>query len=292
MVEDRWRPDVIINAAAATNVDGCETDRAEAWRDNVDLVETIVEVCRKIDARLVQVSTDYVFDGEAGPYVESDRPNPINYYGKTKLAAENVCLRSGIDVAIVRTMWLYGAGSFATTPDARGISPMFESPRGYRADHLPVQRSRRVVSSPGGSPIVLRRPGTKRSFVDWVVESIVDGKTINVVQDEIGNPTHIEDVAYSILKIVERKVSGLLHISGKELISRLDWAHTICRAYDLDGSELIRPISAAQLPRKAPRPLKSGLITTKATSMLDYRPLDAANGLQMHRIRTERSGVG
>ena len=105
---NRWKPDVIVNTAALTNVDRCESDREEAWKTNVGLVEIITEMCRKIDARLIQISSDYVFDGEAGPYTENDRPCPINYYGKTKLAAENVCLRSGVDCTIVRTMWLYG----------------------------------------------------------------------------------------------------------------------------------------------------------------------------------------
>jgi dTDP-4-dehydrorhamnose reductase len=105
-----FRPDVILNAAAMTNVDACERERETAWKMNVTAVENLTEVCRRIDAKLVHVSTDYVFDGKNGNYSEGDRVNPVNYYGKTKLAGENIILTSGIRSAILRTILLYGTG--------------------------------------------------------------------------------------------------------------------------------------------------------------------------------------
>ncbi|HWP82142.1 MAG TPA: dTDP-4-dehydrorhamnose reductase [Bacteroidota bacterium] len=105
-----FQPDVILNAAAATNVDWCETHREEAWKINVVGVENLVEAARKVNALLVHVSTDYVFDGKHGPYKEDDRPNPISYYGKTKLAGENVMRIGDIRWAIVRTIVVYGSG--------------------------------------------------------------------------------------------------------------------------------------------------------------------------------------
>ncbi|MHB1050066.1 MAG: dTDP-4-dehydrorhamnose reductase [Bacteroidota bacterium] len=105
-----YRPDVVLNAAAMTNVDECEIHRELAWKHNVTAVENLVEVCRRIDAKLVHISTDYVFDGQSGKYTEDDRAHPVNYYGKTKLAGENVIRSSGIDHAILRTVLLYGVG--------------------------------------------------------------------------------------------------------------------------------------------------------------------------------------
>ncbi len=105
-----FRPDVILNAAAMTNVDACETQREAAWKMNVIGVENLVEVARRVGAAVVHVSTDYVFDGKHGPYKEDDRPNPISYYGKTKLAGENVLLTSDIHYAILRTIVVFGAG--------------------------------------------------------------------------------------------------------------------------------------------------------------------------------------
>ncbi len=100
--------DVVINLAAMTNVDKCETDRLMCWNANVTLVEQLARLCRIIDAQLVQLSTDYVFDGAKGPYTETDLPGPISYYGKSKLAAENVALGAGVHAAVVRTNVVYG----------------------------------------------------------------------------------------------------------------------------------------------------------------------------------------
>ncbi|MBI4418613.1 MAG: dTDP-4-dehydrorhamnose reductase [Ignavibacteriales bacterium] len=105
-----FQPDVIINAAGATNVDWCETHREDAWAANVVGVEHLIDAARKVGARLIQISTDYVFDGKTGNYTEEDRPNPLNYYGKTKLAGENAIRISGITYSIIRTVVLYGSG--------------------------------------------------------------------------------------------------------------------------------------------------------------------------------------
>ncbi len=103
-----WEPDVIVNTAALTDVDACERNRELAWQRNVELVATLVGVCRVLGARLLQVSSDYVFDGSKGPYAEHECPRPINYYGKTKLAAENLCQTALLSVLIVRTTHIYG----------------------------------------------------------------------------------------------------------------------------------------------------------------------------------------
>jgi dTDP-4-dehydrorhamnose reductase len=105
-----FHPTAILNAAAATNVDWCEAHREEAWKVNVVGVENLVEAARKVGARLVHISTDYVFDGNHGPYSEDDKPNPISYYGKSKLASENAIRIGGIPHTILRTIVLYGAG--------------------------------------------------------------------------------------------------------------------------------------------------------------------------------------
>ena len=104
-----FQPDVIVNAAAVTNVDWCETNREEAWKVNVTGVEILAESARRVGAHLVHVSTDYVFDGRNGPYAEEAQPNPISYYGKTKLASENA-VREAEHATIIRTIVLYGSG--------------------------------------------------------------------------------------------------------------------------------------------------------------------------------------
>lgn len=101
-------PDVIINAAAYTNVDKSESERELAWKINVKGVEHIAEAARVIDAHIIHLSTDYIFDGLNGPYTEADKPNPLGYYGRTKLASENALRISGTLHTIIRTNVLYG----------------------------------------------------------------------------------------------------------------------------------------------------------------------------------------
>jgi dTDP-4-dehydrorhamnose reductase len=105
-----FQPDVILNAAAATNVDWCETNRELAWLTNATAIENLAEAARKVNAKVIHVSTDYVFDGKNGPYDELALPNPISYYGKAKLAGENILRGAEIPYAILRTIVVYGAG--------------------------------------------------------------------------------------------------------------------------------------------------------------------------------------
>ncbi|NJD21806.1 MAG: dTDP-4-dehydrorhamnose reductase [Melioribacter sp.] len=105
-------PDVIINTAAFTNVDRSETERETAWKINVGGVENIALYSWTIDAHLIHFSTDYIFDGKNGPYTEEDKPNPIGYYGRTKLASENSIRVSGTRYTIVRSNVLYGPSKY------------------------------------------------------------------------------------------------------------------------------------------------------------------------------------
>lgn len=102
------RPDVIIHTAAMTNVDQCEEQKEACWKVNVTAVEYLINTCRKYGVFLEHVSTDFIFDGTAGPYTEDDEPNPVSFYGWSKFAAEKAVLSSGIPSAIARTVLVYG----------------------------------------------------------------------------------------------------------------------------------------------------------------------------------------
>jgi dTDP-4-dehydrorhamnose reductase len=234
-------PTVIINAAAMTNVDACEQEREAAWRINVDGVEHLAEATRRTNAHLVHISTDYVFDGKAGPYTEDDRPEPINYYGKTKLASENL-LRSGeFPATILRTMVLYG---FV------GLS--------------------------------------KPNFALWLVDNLTRKMPVRVVDDQIGNPTLVDDLAYAILSAMELKRTGLYHVAGRDILSRYDFALQLARVFEADEG-LITPVKTAALRQPAARPLNSGLITLKAEVELGFRPSTAAEGLRVLRTQILRA---
>lgn len=105
---EKVRPDWVIHTAALTDVDRCETDRPLALQINLDIVRHLASACRQLNLGLVQLSTDYVFDGHNGPYSEQDPTNPLSYYGAIKLQSEGVVLQEGLKGLVLRTLWLYG----------------------------------------------------------------------------------------------------------------------------------------------------------------------------------------
>lgn len=228
-------PDVIINTAAYTNVDKSETERELAWKINVKGVEYLAEASRVIDSHLIHISTDYIFDGKNGPYNENDIPNPLGYYGRTKLASENALKISGIRYTILRTNVLYGTAKYSR-PD----------------------------------------------FVKWVVESLKNNIEIKIVDDQINNPTFIDDLVQAIANVIELRKEGIYNIGGIELLSRYDFTLMIADFFGLNKS-LIKKINTADLNQPARRPLKSGLITIKAQTELNYKPHSIKQSLEMMR---------
>lgn len=214
--------DTVINTAAMTNVDSCETRRSEAWETNVRLVERLVVLCRETGAGLIHVSSDNVFDGEKGPYDELDTPAPVNYYGRTKLASEQVCRGAEIGCLVIRTMWLYGAE--------------------------------------GGKP----------SFESWVAGELEQERGVRIACDEVGTPTHVDDVAYAMVTGIERGITGLLHVGGARRMTRCEMAYVIAEKRGCD-SGLITRVKSAELGRAARRPLNSGLVSTRLISELGMR---------------------
>lgn len=107
---EKIKPDFIIDAHALHDVDYCETHPEEAWRVNVEGTKNVAEACKRIGAKLVYMSTDYIFDGRKLKYTEKDKPNPLNYYSRTKLIAERVIDALGVNHIIARSSVLYGIG--------------------------------------------------------------------------------------------------------------------------------------------------------------------------------------
>ncbi|MFN5518935.1 MAG: dTDP-4-dehydrorhamnose reductase [Ignavibacteria bacterium] len=238
------RPDFIINTAAMTNVDGCEENRKEAWFSNVTFVEQLARLSLIVESHLIHFSTDYVFDGAKGPYTEQDQPNPICYYGKSKLAGENAVLKSHANNTVIRTNVVYGL----TTND-------------------------------------------QSDFVQWVIKCHEANKTMNIVNDQLSNPTLTDDLALSVKRIIEKKRCGLYHIGGNSYCNRYEFALEIANIFHLDES-LISPIQTHSLNQKAKRPLRGGLINLKAHTDLGIQYSTIQEGLvrlrhQMHAINQE-----
>lgn len=232
--------DIVINTAAISNVDYCETNREEAWWTNVTYTELLLDATRRSGGRFIQISTDHVFDGAAGPYTEEAAPAPINYYGKTKHAAENACLQGTVPATIVRTMWLYGLAH-----------------------------------------------GTKPNFVDWVLQNISQRKQIAVATDELGNPTLTDDVAYGIIRAIERETTGVLHMASNSHISRWTMAQQIAKEWGFSPDPLT-PVTSEHIPRPAKRPLQSGLLSLATQSKLGVYFTTLEAGLTTYRVHLKR----
>ena len=104
----KFQPDFIINTAAMTNVDFCENNKIECDALNVGVVKTLVAMAAQIKAHVIHLSTDFIFDGIQGNYKETDAPNPLNYYGVSKLKSEEILKNATIDFTILRTILVYG----------------------------------------------------------------------------------------------------------------------------------------------------------------------------------------
>ena len=102
------QPDFIINTAAMTQVDDCENNKQACDILNVDVVKWLSEIAEEINAHVIHISTDFIFDGVKGNYKETDTPNPISYYGLSKLKSEKVLTSSNINFTILRTILVYG----------------------------------------------------------------------------------------------------------------------------------------------------------------------------------------
>ncbi len=203
--------DVIVNAAAWTAVDDAEEHEAEALAVNGDAPRLLARAAKEHGARLVQVSTDYVFDGAAtSPYAEDAEVAPASAYGRTKAAGEQA-VREELPEAhlVVRTAWLYGAHGACF-------------------------------------PTTIARLARERSQVD-------------VVDDQVGQPTWTRDVADLIVRLVRADApAGSYHATSAGQCTWFDFAREVVVAAGLESS-VVQPTTSAAFPRPAPRPAYSVL---------------------------------
>ena len=207
----RCQPDVVVNCAAWTAVDDAEAAEEHALAVNAGGAANLAAACKEVGARLVQVSTDYVFAGDAGrPYSEDDVPAPRTVYGRTKLAGERAVLdllpESGF---VVRTAWLYGA-------------------------HGP-------------------------SFVRTMIKLEGQRPTVDVVDDQHGQPTWTVDVARQIAALIQSTAApGIYHATSSGQTTWFGLAREIFGLLGADPAR-VRPIPSSALSRSAPRPAYSVL---------------------------------
>jgi dTDP-4-dehydrorhamnose reductase len=230
----KTKPDYIIHTAAMTNVDQCEEDKEGCWKNNVDAVQYLVEAAEKNNSFLLHLSTDFIFDGANGPYLEEANPNPISYYGESKLAAEKIVLEATCQWAIARTVLVYG----------------------------------------------LAHDMSRSNIILWVKQSLENGKSIQVVNDQWRTPTLAEDLAMGCFLIVKHTKTGVFNISGSDLLNPFQMATMTANYFNLDKN-LIQETDGSKFQQKAKRPPKTGFIIKKAENLLGYKPRTFEQGIKV-----------
>lgn len=202
------KPDVVINCAAATNVDKCETDKEAAFKVNSIGPRNLAIACEEIGGKIVQISTDYVFSESSKiPLAEYDLTCPCNVYGKTKLLGENYIREFSSKYFIIRTAWLYGFSG--------------------------------------------------NNFVYTMRKLAKDNDFIKVVNDQKGNPTNANDLAYHILKIIDTEEYGIYHCTGKGECTWHEFAKLII---ELSGEKCeVSPCTSEEYKTLARRPKYSSM---------------------------------
>ena len=209
-------PNLVINCAAYHRVDDIERDAAQALAVNALAVHRMALLCREVDAALLHVSTDYVFDGAKGaPYVETDPPNPLSAYGASKLAGELLLRAAWPRHYIVRTCGLYGlAGASGKADDAR-----------------------------------LRSSG---NFVNTMLRLAAEGRPIRVVDDQTCTPTFTKDLAAQIALLIETEAYGTYHATNDGACTWYEFAREVFRLAGLSVD--VQPVSSAAYGAPARRP--------------------------------------
>lgn len=231
-VFEKIRPDVVIHAGAMSKPDECELDQMKAFLVNVEGTVQLLINSIDIKSYFIFLSTDFVFSGERGMYSEDDLPAPVNYYGRTKLEAEEAVKEYEHDWAIVRTVLVYG-----------------------------------------------KNHSGHKNFLEIIRQKLENGEDYNVVDDQVRTPTYVEDLAKGLVSIIEKKATGVFHLSGKDILTPYQMAIKTAGFLNLDSS-VLKKVTATSFSQPARRPLKTGFFIDKARKELDYEPLSFDEGLK------------
>lgn len=191
------QPAIVINVAAYTDVDGCESHQEKAFATNAEGMRHVTLGAVRCGARVVYLSTDYIFDGKKGkPYLENDPPNPLNVYGLTKLKGEEYVLELAKEVLIVRTQWLYGRHG-----------------NNFVATILRQAREKRVLS------VVNDQTGSPTYTVDLskAISSLIQGNAQGIFHVANSNFCTWYQYAQAILKLSGMEGVKVIPMSSREL---------------------------------------------------------------------------
>jgi len=231
-VFEKYKPQIVVHAGANSKPDVCELNQWQAYVTNVEGTVTMLLNAEEQKSFFVFVSTDFVFNGEKEVYREEDERDPVNFYGKTKVEAEDAVKEYEHGWAIARPVLVYG------------------KPQKSRSNILSI-----------------------------VKEKLEKGEEYGVVNDQFRTPTFVEDLASGIILIIEKRATGIFHLSGKDKLSPYEMALKTAMHFGLDKT-LIKKVSAETFTQPAKRPPQTVFIIEKAIAQLGYNPVAFEEGLK------------
>ncbi len=230
------RPDAIVHAAILADFNLMYADRSLAWKSYVESTQTLVTAANELDARMVLVSTDWVFDGAQPGATEDTPPNPINLYGVLKVIGETIVTASARNGAVARVAGVNGT-------------------HWLRDDYVPEQN-----------------PGLGH-FVGAVVRSLRAGEPFPVWTGPLnmaGTPSLASESAEMIMRIIEKDRRGVFHCTGRDAVDRMGLAVATAEAFDLDTGLITIGPGDLSSTGPAPIPLDTSLDATATGELLDY----------------------
>lgn len=214
-----YKPKIVLHVGAIKDLMTCQTNKIKSWRTNVESTNTIVQYCKISDAKIIYISSDVIFDGKKGNYSESDFPNPINWYGKTKLHSEFL-IQQLDEYAICRTAMVVGD-----------------------IDDSYLQLLKLELDSS-----ILKN---QTLFPHYVYNKLIANKRLHLPSNIISSPTPINFLCKSIETIIDKKFKGVFNTAGSEQLSRHAFALKIAKFHSFD-SRLIE-IDNSKVSRLRPR---------------------------------------
>ena len=243
-----FEPEVVVMAGGITDVDLCTLKPKLAEDVNIKGTLNLVKKIKEYGSKLVSVSTDYIFDGENGPYKENDKPNPINNYGRTKLEAENIVRARLKDHLIVRTCQLYGVAEQSSAQKHNGVAERSSAPT--------------------------------KNFAIKIIHNMQNNKKVYAADDLYSTPTYAGALSEIVIKLIEKNAVGIYHGAGAEFISRYDYVSKIADTFEFDKN-LIQKVKLKDLKLKAARPPKCGLKIDKIKKENTVKTYDCKAGLKL-----------
>ncbi|MFO7796135.1 MAG: dTDP-4-dehydrorhamnose reductase [Promethearchaeia archaeon] len=237
------KPELVIDCSALHNVDYCEEHKDETLEINTESPKSIAQLCKDMNARFLNISTDYVFDGTLNrPYKEDDEPNPLNFYGISKRKAEQEIAKIGGSYAIARTSLIFG----------------------WNPHEIAGEKS---------------SSGKSQNFVIWALSKLRNEEPLKIVTDQYSNPTFANNLAEMLLALGNSNVNGIFHTAGKTCLSRYDFTREIAEVFNIDP-QLISPVTSDEFNQVAERPMRPCLNVSKITEIFDGKILSSKEALE------------